>query len=413
MRGDIAATVIERLGHRGDGVAKLGGREVFAPYTLPGERVEIEDKGGDRAHALAILAPHPDRVSPICAHFTSCGGCSLQHLDLPALLAWKRSLVVDALAQRGIDAPVDACIDAHGGGRRRVTLHVRPGAHGVEAGFMAARSHDLIAIEACPVLAPALTNAAQVARAIGDALSAARKALDIQITETLHGLDVDVRGLGKIDDATRLVLSKLGEALRLARLSVHGDIIAAWRAPQLRMGRALIVPPAGGFLQATSLGEETLATLALQAIGAAKHVADLFAGCGPFALRIAERARVHAVDSERRSIDALSRAARGTSGLKPITMETRDLFRRPLLAHELDAYDAVVMDPPRAGAEAQTRALAATRKPKAIASVSCNAATFARDARILIDAGWRLARVTPVDQFRYSAHVELVGAFQR
>ncbi|WP_342359919.1 RNA methyltransferase [Terrarubrum flagellatum] len=403
---------IDHLGHRGDGVAMLGAQEIFTAYALPGERVRVERIGEDRARLIDVLDASPQRVEPICDYFTHCGGCALQHLDLAALLHWKRSLVIEALRQRGIETDVVPCVDAHGEGRRRVTLHIRATQRGVEAGFMEARSHRLIAIESCPVLSPTLADAMLVATEIGRLLGA-KKPLDAQVTATMGGLDVDVRGHGKIDDALRLKLTALGEKLGLARLSLHGEILAAWRAPSLRMGTAIVTPPAGGFLQATAAGEEALARLALEGVGAAKHVVDLFSGCGPLALRLAERARVHAFELEKLSIDSLLRAARATQGLKPVAADARDLFRRPLLAQELNAFGAIVFDPPRAGAEAQAKMLAAARKPKTIVGVSCNPATFARDARILIDGGWRLVRVTPVDQFRYSAHIELVGVFRR
>lgn len=412
MTGAVALT-IDRLGHRGDGVARGAKGDIFIPYTLAGEQALAEMVGNDRARLVSVVRPSADRVDPVCDYFSRCGGCALQHFELSALLAWKRSLVVEALRQRGIEAPVDECVDAHGEGRRRVTLHVRHTSRGVEAGFMMARSHQLIAIDHCPVLAPPLACAPRIAQAIGASLATLKKPLDVQVTATLGGLDVDMRGQGKIDDAARLRLTGLGRKLDLARLSLHGEIIAEWRPPALAMGRATVTPPAGGFLQATALGEETLARLVLAGVGNARRAADLFSGCGPLSLRMAERARVHAVELEKSSIDALARAARVTSGLKPVTTETRDLFRRPLLAQECDAFDAVVFDPPRAGAEAQAKMLAMTRTLKMIVGVSCDAATFARDARILIEGGFRLERVTPVDQFRFSAHVELVGIFRR
>jgi len=404
---------IDRLGHRGDGIARGGSGDVFISYTLPDELVIAALESADRARLQAIVRASADRVDPVCDYFTRCGGCALQHLDLSALLDWKRSLVVEALRQRGIETRVEPCIDAHGDGRRRVTLHARQTPGGIEAGFMMARSHRLIAIERCPVLAPSLAAAPGVARALGEALAALRKPLDIQVTATMGGLDVDLRGAGKVDDRVRLRLVELGRALDLARLSLHGETLAAWRSPALRMGPAVVAPPPGGFLQATAAGEETLSALALQGVAGAKRVVDLFSGCGPIALRAAGRARVHAVELEKASLDALERAARATAELRPVSTEARDLFRRPLLAHELESFDAAIFDPPRAGAEAQARALAASRKLKTVAGVSCNAATFARDARILIDGGFSLEQVTPVDQFRYSAHVELVGIFRR
>jgi 23S rRNA (uracil1939-C5)-methyltransferase len=198
---------------------------------------------------------------------------------------------------------------------------------------------------------------------------------------------------------------------RLARLTRHGELIAQAGVPYVRMGRADVPLPPGGFLQATAEGEEALARLVLTHAGNAKVIADLFCGIGPFALRLAERARVTAFDNDARAIEALKKAAT-TPGLRPITAHTRDLFRWPLTSAELKPFDAVVFDPPRQGAETQARQIAASRVPIVIA-VSCNAATFARDTRILADGGYRLTQVTPVDQFRYSAHVEIVARFER
>jgi len=198
----------------------------------------------------------------------------------------------------------------------------------------------------------------------------------------------------------------------LARLSNHGDRVIERRAPILRMGRAEVSPPPGAFLQATEAGEEALAASVCRALAGARKIADLFAGAGTFTLRLAENARVHAVDFEETSLAALIKAARATAGLQDVTIERRDLFRRPLDASELAACDAVVFDPPRAGAEAQAKALAGSAV-RLVVAVSCSAETFARDARILIDGGYAIGPVTPLDQFRFSPHVELLAAFRR
>ena len=279
-------------------------------------------------------------------------------------------------------------------------------------GFMAARSHDLIAVPACPVLAPGLARAPAAAQLLANRLGGSNKPLDIQLTASEAGLDVDIRGHGPAGDKLRLSLTEAAERLDLARLSMHGEVIVERRPPQQRMGRAMVAPAPGGFLQATELGEEMIASLVLAALPKAKRVADLFAGCGPFSFRLAERAKVQAVESDKAAVLALTRAAGMTQGLKPIATEIRDLFRRPLLEHELNAFEAVVLDPPRAGAEAQVRRLAAS-KPQTIVYVSCDVGTFARDAAILNAGGYALEGVTPVDQFRYSAHIELVGVFRR
>ncbi|WP_448146541.1 class I SAM-dependent RNA methyltransferase [Labrys miyagiensis] len=395
---------VERLGHRGDGVAE---GPVFVPYTLPGERIEA-DVHGDRGSLVALQEPSPDRIDPFCPHFTRCGGCAIQHLAAPAYQAWKRSLVVEALGQAGVDVPVEALVDAHGRGRRRATLHARKG----KVGFAEARSHDLIDLNACPILVPELNRGLDGVRAFEKQLRGLGKPLDIVLTATVTGLDCDIRGTGRIDDRMRLKLADLAGEFDLARLSIHGDVVIERRSPVVRFAGVEVSPPPGAFLQATEEADRALTALVLEGLGGTRRVADLFAGCGTFGLALAATRHVQAFDSDKPAIAALDRAARRAQGLKPITATVRDLFHRPLLADELKAFDSVVFDPPRAGAEAQSRRLASARL-KRIVGVSCNPATFARDAAILIAGGYRLTRVTPVDQFRHSAHVELVGVFER
>jgi 23S rRNA (uracil1939-C5)-methyltransferase len=317
------------------------------------------------------------------------------------------------LAQARLDASVDPLLDAHGEGRRRAVLHARRGVHDVlEVGFAAPRAHHIVAIDRCPVLAPSLAGAIEAAWAVAEALRARRKPLDIHVTGADQGLDVDVRGSGPLTSGESTALASVAASHRLIRVTRHGEIIAQQGVPTVRMGRTAVPLPPGAFLQATQKGEDELARLVGTHLQGARHVADLFAGIGPFALRLAEHARVTAADADTDAIAALQRGAAGTSGLKPIEASVRDLFRRPLTAKELARIDAVIFDPPRQGAEAQARELAASAVPTVVA-VSCNPASFARDARILVDGGYRLAAVTPVDQFRYAAHVELVARFER
>lgn len=403
---------ITRLGAKADGIAESANGPVFVPYALPGETVTIE-RDGPRADLVRVDVPAPERGAPFCPYFGTCGGCATQHMREDFYRSWKHGIVAHTLRQARIDAPIEPLVDAHGEGRRRVTLHVRFPDRAMHVGYMAARSHHVIEIDHCPIAVPALQRQAPViARAIGKHLSASRKPLDIQITAAETGFDVDVRGHGPLKDRDRLSLIDLAADLDLARLSIHGDVIVERRPPAIPMGRAAVVPPAGAFLQATRLGEETLGRFVLEACERAKRVADLFSGCGPFALRLAEKAEVHAVEGDKGAIAALDKAARATPGLRRVTSEARDLFRRPLLGPELNAFDAVVIDPPRAGAEAQARQLAASKVPLVV-SVSCDPATFARDAAILIAGGYRLERVVPVDQFKYSPHVEVVGVLRR
>jgi 23S rRNA (uracil1939-C5)-methyltransferase len=407
--------VIAQIGHRGDGEAGGPDGPIYVPGVLPGETVKVEAVPGhpDRRHLLKVESASAQRIAPICPHFGICGGCALQHWQSEPYRAWKRDLVATALRQAGVEAPVGELIDAHGDGRRRVVFHARRGGHEVlEVGFAAARSHHVVAIDRCPVLAKSLDGALPAAWAVAEALGPLRKPLDIQVTATDAGLDVDVRGSGPLTASATAALAAVAAKQKLARLTRHGELIAQTRAPMLRTGPASVALPPAAFMQATAEGEAVLARLVQEICAGAKTIADLFAGIGPFALRLAAAAKVAAFDDDAPAIAALTRAAAATPGLKPVTAERRDLFKNPLVAAELKRFDAVVFDPPRQGADAQTRQLAASAVP-VVAAVSCNPATLARDLRHLTDGGYRITGVTPVDQFRYSAHVEVVARLEK
>jgi len=407
--------MIHRLGHLGDGIADSAGGPIYIPGTLPGETVEVEGVAGhsDRRRLLHVDVASAERIAPICQHFGVCGGCAVQHWDMERYRAWKRDLVIAALRQAGLDAPVAELIDAHGEGRRRAVFHARRGTHNVlEVGFSAARAHHLVEIDHCPVLAKSLDGALKAAWAIAETLDPVSKPLDIHATATDAGLDIDVRGSGALPAPLVSALARISAKSELARLTHHGELIAQTSTPTLQIGKAIVALPPATFLQATAEGEAVLARLVLAACTDATRIADLFAGVGPFALRLAEHGRVFAVDDDEAALTALKRAAASTPGLKPVQVERRDLFRRPLTAAELKNFDAVVFDPPRQGAEMQVRELAVSNVPRIVA-VSCNAGTFARDVRELVRGGYRLSIVTPVDQFRYSPHVELVARLER
>ena len=405
--------IIDHVGHRGDGVAFADGQTVYVPYALAGETVEVDavPDHPDRRRLLQVERASPQRVTPFCRHFAVCGGCAIQHWEAERYRAWKRDIVVETLAQAKLDCEVAPLIDAHGLGRRRITLHARIGTHDVlKVGFAAANSHNIIPVDRCPILAPGLGGALDAGWAIAEPLISIGKPLDIQITATDNGLDVDVRGSGPLPAAAIAMLSRVAGQHRLARLTRHGELVLMRAPPTIAIGAAQLTLPPGSFLQATAAGEATLAALVSRHCQRARHIADLFCGVGPFALRLAAKSRISAFDNDAGAVIALQKAATSTSGLKPIKAEARDLLRRPLMPQELRDYDAVVFDPPRQGAQAQARQLAASKIPVLVA-VSCNVATFARDARILVDGGYTLEGVTPVDQFRHTPHVELVARF--
>ncbi len=398
---------ITGIGRRGEGLAMHDGRRVFVPYTLPGETITATISG-ERAAISHIEKASPARVQPFCSYFGTCGGCQLQHWDTIPYQAWKRGLVETTLHHRGIAVPVSDLIDAHGFGRRRVSLHVHRKDGIVTAGFMAVRSHVLQAIDHCPILVPALHNATTIARRLGDKLGDC----GVVLTATNGGIDAAVKAERKIVEREAAKFAALGLELDLARLSVNGETIVTRNPPTVKMGRADVVLPAVSFLQATEEGEKQLAALIIDGIGKAKSVADLFCGCGPFAFRLAENMRVAAFDNDKPAIAALGLSARTTPGLRPVEAAVRDLLREPLVANELKIFDAIVFDPPRAGAEAQSRQIAKSRA-KTVVAVSCDPVTLARDAEILIGGGYRLETVTPVDQFKWTSHVETVAVFKK
>ena len=403
---------IEKLGARGEGVSRGPRGLIFTPYALPGEKIRAE-VDGERGKLVEVLTPSPDRVTAPCPHFTHCGGCAVQTLAAPAYRAWKGGLVEEALRNAGLDAEVAPPVAAWGAGRRRATFHSRNDQRGEpHVGFMQARSHRIFELDSCPILAPDMAGALPAARRVAEILKSLDKPLDLVVTASLAGLDLDLRGCGPLDFALEQALIAAADERDLARLSNHGLPLIERRAPKISVGRAQVAPPPGAFLQATAAGEEALARLVLDAVGGAKKTADLFCGVGAFALRLAEKAEVFCAESDAGALAACLRGARETQGLRPVKGERRDLFDRPLRAAELATFDAVVFDPPRAGAEAQARELAQSDIPT-VAGVSCNPQTFARDAKILIAGGFRLERVTPVDQFLFSPHVELVGVFRK
>ena len=400
----MAGVTITALDPRGFGIAPG-----IAPVArvLPGEIVEIDPEKGD----ARILVPSPDRVSAPCRHFRSCGGCAMQHASDGFVAAWKEGIVRHGLAARGLDAPFREILTSPPESRRRATLHGRRTKAGAIVGFHARASENVVEIPGCRLLHPALIAALPVLRRMVGAGASRKGEVDLALTLTDSGLDLAVTGGRELTgpEAVRMVGLAAGA---FARLTWNGDLLAQDRPPAIRLGPASVALPPGAFLQATREGEAALVAAVEEITRGATRIADLFAGIGTFALPLALRAEIHAVEGDAAMTGALDHAWRGTTGLRRITTETRDLFRRPLLADELAGFDAAVIDPPRAGAEAQMRELARSRVP-VIAAVSCNPVSFARDAGILVAGGYRLDRVQVVDQFRWSPHVELVARFSR
>lgn len=401
---------IVRLGAQGDGVADREGHPVFVPFTLPGEHV-LADVSGERGRLVRILEPSAERVEPICRHFGTCGGCSVQHMSLAAYRAWKGELVSSAFRARGIDADIADLVEP-GGRRRRAAFSVERAEAGLAIGFHEAQSHALVAITECPVLEPKIVSMLPQLGALLAPLVSKRGAR-LTITATNSGLDVLLDGTERrLTPDVRSRLAAGASDLKLARLTVSNDVVVETLPPFLSFGAADVVLPPDVFVQAVAEAEAEMARRITAAVGKAKTVADLFCGMGAFTFPLAARARISAFDGDKDAIEALVAASKKTSGLKPVAARVRDLFREPLSPLELNEHDAVVFDPPRAGAEAQAQRLAKS-KVKTVVAVSCNPATLARDARHLIDGGFKIESVTPIDQFVYSAHVEVIAVFRR
>ena len=399
---------IKRLGHLGDGIAD---GPIYVAGALPGEVVS-GTLDGEHLRDPKIDTPSENRVKPPCTHARSCGGCQLQHASDAFVADWKRDVVRQALAAQGIAIDLEPPVTSPPRSRRRAAFSVRRTKKGALAGFHMKASDTIIAVPNCQLVHPDLTAALPMIEALG-ALGASRKGeLSVLVTQTDTGLDVAVTGGKEMDVALHQALADLARTYDLARITWDDDIALQRRTPVLRLGPADLTPPPGAFLQATLDGEAALIDAVTQALTGAKRIVDLFAGCGTFALPLAQDAMVHAVEGESVMVAALDHAWRNAQGLKRITHEARDLFRNPLLPEEVTRFDGVVIDPPRAGAAAQIAELAKTRIPR-IAHVSCNPATFARDTATLIRAGYDLDWVKVVDQFRWSTHVELVALLRR
>lgn len=407
---DMAEVVqIDSLGSQGDGVTAEG---LFVPRCLPGERVEVRSSG-HRAELISVLTRAEERKSPVCPHFGQCGGCSLQHASDALVRDWKRDQIRQALAARGIDqVEIRETITCPPNSRRRAVFSGRRTKKERLIGFHAAGTHDLVPISACPVVTPRLIGCLPALQELVGAGGSRKKELRFTVLDTETGCDVSVMDGKPLEGALYGNLVAIAATADLARLSWDGEPVVTRRVPTLSMGRAQVAAPPGAFVQATAAGEHALVSHVVKTLEAAKSVADLFGGIGTFTFPLAESTKVRAVESSREAVAALDQAWRNTEGLKEVVTETRDLFRRPLLARELSAFDGVVFDPPRQGARAQCEELAQSGVAR-ISAVSCNPATFARDARILLDGGYTLDWLQPVDQFRWTAHVELVAQFSR
>lgn len=404
---------IDALAAGGDGVALVDGGRVYVPLTAPGDLAEI-DARGESGTLVRLLEKGPGRVEPPCRHYGACGGCSLQHLDAALYRDLKLRRIAAAIRQEGLaDIDIGAMIETPAASRRRATFAVKKTRGGVRLGFNARRSSMIEEISDCVILDPHLVRRLPALRALAAKIETTE--FDLAVTLCDNGLDLAVVGAANEPRGPALVeVLSLMRAAGALRLSIAGEIVAAIAPPIVTFDGVAVTQPPGAFLQASREGEAALTGLVKNAARGARKIADLFSGCGTFALPLARQASVFAADSDRAAIEALARgaAAAQADGLNPVATEARNLWERPLTVAELNGFDAVVFDPPRAGGAAQAETIAASKVPLAI-GVSCNPATFARDAASLLRGGYTLTSVIPVDQFVYSTHVELVGVFRK
>ncbi len=412
----VIRLTVERLGAKGDGIATLDGKPIYVPYALPGEVVQVEPgqrRGeGVAAELVRIEQPSPDRVEPPCRHFGFCGGCAAQHLADSEYRRWKIGQIEEALARRGLrEVTLEPMAATPPQRRRRAGFAAQKTRTGTILGFHERASHRLVDLLECPVMLQPIEALMAPLRGLLDKLSQGGPA-QILINATDTGLDVAIAAKQPLDLAAREMLARFVALQGLARLSWDGEPVATRQVPQLALGALTVEPPPGAFLQASVEGEQAMRDAILRWAGKARSLADLYGGVGTLSLPLVPDKRVHLVEGDQAAVAAAARAARQPAARSRLTVEQRDLVRRPLTPDELERFDAVVFDPPRAGAAEQAAMLAQSQVPQVIA-VSCDPATFARDARLLVDGGYRLEAVLPIDQFLWSGHIELVAHFAR
>jgi 23S rRNA (uracil1939-C5)-methyltransferase len=403
---------ISRLGQKGDGIAETPEGHAHVAFALPGEIVTAEQRDG-QYEVTGILKRSDERAAPICRHFGDCGGCQLQHLRHDAYLSWKQRRVADALAREGVETELLPIRHFPFASRRRAIFSAIRAGKVIRLGFVQRRSNHIVDLHECPVLLPELSRRLGSLRELAAILAPQQGIMKIAALACDNGVDIAAANGAPVPEATRRRAVAWALAAKVLRLSINGETSIETERPRLQAGLARVTPPPEGFVQAVAEAERAMAELVVSHLAGARKIIDLFSGFGAFALRLAAQTQVHAVERDGAALLALDQAWRQAGGaLKAVSTERRDLNRAPVTAAELKGFDAAVFDPPRAGAEAQARELARSIV-KRIAAVSCNPATLARDLRILIDGGYRVISVTPIDQFAFSPHVEAVALLER
>ena len=402
---------IERLGARADGIGQWERQDVFVPFALPGETVS-GTLDGNRLTDVKILEVVEDRIKPACRHFKTCGGCLTQHIRAERLRDWKLDTVKATLATAGLTPEFRPVATSPTNSRRRAMFSGKRTKKAAVIGFHGRGSDQIVPLMECPLVRPEIEAAFDPLRRLV-AMAATRKSeVRVHVTTSTGGLDIAVDGAKPLDAQTLSDVVALTHEAGFARLYWDGELVLERQPAAQRFGQANVTPPSGAFLQATAEGEAALLQGVRDCVGKSKSILDLFAGCGTFSLPLAAQAEVHAVEGDGAMLAALDQGWRKASGLKRMTTQTQDLFRSPMLVAELNKFDAVVIDPPRAGARAQTAELAQSDVAN-VAFVSCNPATFARDGAAMVAGGYQLNWVQVVDQFVWSDHVELVAHFSK
>ena len=397
-------SIILTLNSRAEGVTADGTR---VPRALPGEEIAL-----GKENKFKIILPSKDRITPVCAHYKGCGGCSMQHATQSFIKDWKSNIIKSCLSARGLKTIIKPILTSKTNSRRRVTLHGMKTKKSVTVGFFKRNTHELISTPSCELVNPEILSAFSLFEEI-TLIGATRKSIiEISVTVSKEGLDLNILNGKKLDNQSIMKITGLCESFNIARITWNEDLLANFLNPTIVFQGIAITPPPNAFLQATEQGQEILITNAMLSVFDSDKVIDLFSGCGTFTLPAAKRSEVLAIDKTKSMLTAIDQAWRETTGLKKVTSRSQDLFKEPVGKEELNSFDAAIIDPPRVGAEAQSHELAKSHI-KRISSVSCNPRTFSRDAKILVDSGFKLDWVQPIDQFLWSSHIELVAQFSR
>jgi 23S rRNA (uracil1939-C5)-methyltransferase len=420
LHKDLVELLVERIGARGDGIAFYQGKPVFLPFTVPGDRVLARlgqsRGGGCEGRIVERLASGTGRAAPPCSHFGVCGGCTLQHLDEATYRAVKLGALSAALERVGIDPGVVRPVRVVPPGRRRVRLRLaRPHDPSLplRIGFRERYRHAVVDLSECLVMERPLFAVSQSLRELAARILPPGGNAEVTLTRTDSGIDLLIEAAERPELAALEALARFSEECDLARivwLASGDEVPVVERRPVRVLLSGVVVPfPPGAFLQASQSAEAILIEEVLSGVGPRRPVVDLFAGLGTFSFALAQRGPVHAIEGEKRAVAALARAAADHAN---VTVEQRDLVRELPSAEELARYAAAVFNPPRMGASKVSEALAVSRLGTVVA-ISCNPATFARDAAKLIAGGYRLEQVTPVDQFVWTSHLEIAAVFRR